>query len=79
MFSQDNAESINRLLKDAFVSFSSRGGGEAGQAGALKQAMQRVFLVFHVPLTISGNPKKAPCQNRKAYRGVDGGSDSDGP
>lgn len=74
MFSQDIAESLNRLLKDAFVSFSNRGGGEAGHVGALRQAWERVFLEFHLHLVVNGKPKKAPCQNRKAFRGQDGES-----
>lgn len=41
MFSQDIPESMNRMLKDAFVSFSGRGGGREGRHGALKQAWHR--------------------------------------
>jgi hypothetical protein len=77
MFSQDIAESMNRLLKDAFVSFTNRGGGDAGHAGALRQAWQRLFLDFHVPLLRTGQPKKAVCQNRDAFRGDGGESDDD--
>ena len=77
MFSQDIAESKNRMVKDAFTSFTNRGGGSGGQASALLQAWQRVFLTFHVPIMVTGKPKKSICQNRKAWRGRDGGSESD--
>ena len=71
MFCQDIAESQNRQLKDSFVSFTNRGGGAEGHAGALRQALQRVFLSYHVPLVVRGVPKRTECQNRDAYRGSD--------
>lgn len=43
MFSQDIPESMNRMLKDSFVSFSNRGGGREGRQGALRQAWQRFY------------------------------------
>lgn len=74
MFSQDIAESINRLLKDAFVSYTNRGGGLGGHIEALRQAWSRVFLYFHVPLLLTGQTRKHQCQNRDAFRG-DGSDD----
>lgn len=78
MFSQDIPESLNRLLKDAFVSYSNRGGGKDGHKGALKQAWQRVHLERHVPLMLTGKTKKQQCQNRDAFRGADSDGEATG-
>lgn len=71
MFSQDIAESLNRLMKDTFINFTARAGGEAGQMGAMRQALQRIFLEFELPLQLTGAvkpPLRCRCRNRDAWR-----------
>ena len=82
MFSQDIAESINRLLKDAFINFTARGGGDGGELDGLRQAWVRVFLEFEVALRLSGGTKVkvgrgARCVNRDAWRAPDSDDDAE--
>ena len=86
MFSQDIAESLNRLLKDYFINYTARGGGgDGGPAGlegklrALRQAWERLFLEFDLPLYVNGEVKRGKrCRNRDAWRGDDSESEDGG-